>query len=80
MRLHELCKARAVPVYDMMLEKIAEAAKKIESVHGKVLLYHGSKSGIEGVIEPKSRKQCDFWQRLLYGNGSMSGVDTDLRL
>ena len=46
MRLHELCKARAVPVYDMTLEKIAEAAKKIEAVHGKVLLYHGSKSGI----------------------------------
>lgn len=69
MRLHELCKARAVPVYDMTLEKIAEAAKKIEAVHGKVLLYHGSKSGIEGVIEPKSRKQCDF------GRGFYMGTD-----
>lgn len=35
MRLHELCKARAVPVYDMTLEKIAEAAKKNRSCSRK---------------------------------------------
>ena len=69
MRLYELCKAQAVPVYDMTLEKITEAAKKIEVVKGMVLLYHGSKSGIERMIEPKSRKQCDF------GRGFYMGTD-----
>ena len=39
MRLYELCKVQAVPVYDMTLEKITEAAKKIEVVKGMVLLY-----------------------------------------
>ena len=34
---------------------------------GRVLLYHGSKAGIVGVIEPKSRKQCDFGQGFYMG-------------
>ena len=36
---------------------------------GRVLLYHGSKSGIKGKIEPKSRSQCDF------GKGFYMGTD-----
>lgn len=59
-RIYDLCKEYSVPVYDMVIEKIDAAAKNIELEQGRVLLYHGSKSGIEGRIEPKSRKQCDF--------------------
>ena len=59
-RIYELCKEKGVPVYDMTLQRIREAAQAAELEAGRVLLYHGSKSGIEGVIEPKSRKQCDF--------------------
>ena len=59
-KIYDLCKEHNVPVYDMVLEKIEDASKSIELDQGRELLYHGSKSGIEGKIEPKSRKQCDF--------------------
>ena len=44
----------------MILSKINNAKDEIKAQDNRVLLYHGSKSGIEGNIEPKSRKQCDF--------------------
>ena len=59
-KIYDLCKEHNVPVYDMVLEKIEDASNSIELEQGRELLYHGSKSGIEGKIEPKSRKQCDF--------------------
>ena len=34
---------------------------------GRVLLYHGSKSEIDGRIEPRSRKQCDFGKGFYMG-------------
>ena len=59
-KIYDLCKEHNVPVYDIVLEKIEVASNSIELEQGRELLYHGSKSGIEGKIEPKSRKQCDF--------------------
>lgn len=59
-RIHDLCKEYDVPVYDMVLEKIEDISRSIALEQGRVLLYHGSKSGIEGDIVPRSRKQCDF--------------------
>ena len=59
-KIYDLCKEHNVLVYDIVLEKIEDASKSIELDQGRELLYHGSKSGIEGKIEPKSRKQCDF--------------------
>lgn len=59
-KIYDLCKGYEVPVYDIVLEKIKETSESIELDKGRVLLYHGSKSGIEGDIAPKSRKQCDF--------------------
>lgn len=59
-KIYDLCKEHNVPVYDIVLEKIEDASKSIELDPGRELLYHGSKSGIKGKIEPKSRKQCDF--------------------
>lgn len=67
--MFDLCKEKSVPVYEMTLRKIAEAAKLVKLDAGHVLLYHGSKAGIEGAIEPKSRKQCDF------GKGFYMGTD-----
>ena len=58
--LFDFCKEKSVPVYEMTLQKIAEAAASISLEPGRILLYHGSKAGIEGRIEPKSRAQCDF--------------------
>ena len=68
-QLYDLCKAKSVPVYDMTLAKIADAAKAVELEEGRVLLYHGSKSGINGSIQPISRKQCDF------GSGFYMGTE-----
>lgn len=66
-RIYELCREYKVSVYDMVLEKIAEATEKTKPEPGRVLLYHGSKSGIEGPIAPKSRKQCDFGKGFYMG-------------
>lgn len=68
-KIYDLCKAKSVPVYDMILKKISEAADAVKLGTNRVLLYHGSKAGIEGRIEPKSRKQCDF------GKGFYMGTD-----
>ena len=68
-QLYDLCKAKSVPVYDMTLSRIEDAAKAVELEEGRVLLYHGSKSGINGSIQPISRKQCDF------GSGFYMGTE-----
>lgn len=67
--LYELCKAKHVPVYDMILDKIKAIAETVKTDDNSVLLYHGSKSGIKGNIEPKSRTKCDF------GKGFYMGTD-----
>ena len=68
-KMYDLCKEKSVPVYDMTLKKISATAETIKPETNRVLLYHGSKAGIEGKIEPKSRKQCDF------GKGFYMGTD-----
>lgn len=73
-KMFDLCKERQVPVYDITLKRIAEESEAIKLKADRVLLYHGSKSGIEGSIEPKSRKQCDF------GKGFYMGTDPDQAL
>lgn len=65
--LYELCKSNNVPVYDMIIDKIKETTGKIKVDKGRVLLYHGSKSGISGNIEPKSRSRCDFGKGFYMG-------------
>ena len=65
--LCELCKVNSVPVYEMTLGRIAKIAESISQSKGRVLLYHGSKSGIDGKIEPKSRPQCDFGKGFYMG-------------
>lgn len=66
-KIFHLCKEKDVPVYEMILEKIKNASKEIVLENNRVLLYHGSKSGIKGKIAPKSRKQCDFGQGFYMG-------------
>ena len=66
-KIYDLCKEYDVPVYDMVLEKIEAASGSIELEKGRVILYHGSKAGLEGNIAPKSRKQCDFGEGFYMG-------------
>lgn len=65
--LYEYCKSRNVPVYDMILNKIKAASDSIILEKGRILLYHGSKSGIVGDIAPKSREMCDFGKGFYMG-------------
>ena len=51
----------------MVLDKIKAAAEDITPDEGRVLLYHGSKSGIKGNIQPKSRSKCDFGKGFYMG-------------
>jgi len=67
--LYEICKENSVPVYDITLKRIEKTANSIPLTKSRIILYHGSKSGIEGKIEPKSRSQCDF------GKGFYMGTD-----
>ena len=69
-KMFDLCKEKQLPVYDMILKKITDKSKAMKLDSNRVLLYHASKSGIEGTIEPKSRKQCDF------GKGFYMGTDS----
>lgn len=64
-----LCRENHVPIYDLILKKIDKKTRAIITAPGRILLYHGSKSGIEGNIEPKSREKCDF------GKGFYMGTD-----
>lgn len=73
-KLYEVCSKKRIPVYEMILDKINQAADHIVPEKNRVLLYHGSKSGIVGAIEPKSRKQCDF------GKGFYMGTDPNQSL
>ena len=66
-KIYEICKTNDVPVYDFTLEKIKTTADAIKPTSGRILLYHGSKSGIEGKIAPKSRPQCDFGKGFYMG-------------
>ena len=65
--IYEAGKEDGVPMYELTLERIRSIAAGTELSEGSVLLYHGSKSGIDGKIEPKSRSQCDFGQGFYMG-------------
>lgn len=66
-KIYDFCKARQVPVYDFIINKITDISSKIKLESGRNLLYHGSKSGIDGAIAPLSRKQCDFGKGFYMG-------------
>ena len=59
-RLFELCKANGISLYDSILGRIRSEVEQCALPPGRVLLYHGSKAGIDGPIRPNSRAQCDF--------------------
>ncbi len=44
-----------------------DAAKDIKTEGNRIILYHGSKSGLKGKIEPKSRDRCDFGKGFYMG-------------
>lgn len=59
-RLFTFCCENQIPLIDFIHEKIDAAAQEAAVSGNRILLYHGSKSGLVGSISPISRKHCDF--------------------
>lgn len=59
-KLYDFCKDNDIPVYDMTIKRIQEEVDSIELADDRLILYHGSKSGLNGPIAPISRDKCDF--------------------
>ncbi len=65
--LYALCEDFNVPVYNMIIEKIKREVSSLSIEKGRILLYHGSKSGLVGDIKPISRDKCDFGKGFYMG-------------
>ncbi len=66
-KIYDFCVKHSVPLYDFIIQKVHDLAKTIKIEDGRIVLYHGSKSGLEGRIEPKSRDKCDFGKGFYMG-------------
>ena len=66
-QVYNFCKEHNISVYDLIIDKIKSEAASVKLEEGRVLLYHGSKSGIVGDIAPKSREMCDFGKGFYMG-------------
>ena len=66
LRLYDICKERKVDLEDIIQKKIEKSAANISS-SDRVILYHGSQSGIKGPIAPISRERCDFGKGFYMG-------------
>ncbi len=66
-QLYNFCKEHHISVYELIIEKNKMEAAAITPEEGRILLYHGSKSGIVGDIAPKSREMCDFGKGFYMG-------------
>lgn len=64
-QLYLFCEKHNVDIADVIVDKY-----RYEHDDDRLILYHGSKQGIVGNIQPKSREDCDF------GCGFYTGTDT----
>ncbi|MBR2293259.1 MAG: DUF3990 domain-containing protein [Clostridia bacterium] len=64
-QLYSFCEKHNVDIADVIVDKY-----RYEHDDDRLILYHGSKQGLVGDIQPKSRKDCDF------GCGFYTGTDT----
>ncbi len=65
-QLYQFCKNNSID-----LAKIIIDSKACENTDNKLILYHGSKSGIVGDIAPISRSQCDFGKGFYMGTSAL---------
>ena len=64
-QLYQFCLDNHIPICDHILQ-----SKELPSSDSKLILYHGSKNGLQGEIAPISREACDF------GKGFYMGTTT----
>jgi len=73
-KLYNFCKENHIPCCDMLIKKIQEDARAFKTTEDELILFHGSKNGIVGKIEPKSRKKCDFGEGFYMGTEPMQSL------
>lgn len=66
-RLFEVCQEYSVPIYQMVIDNLNTKISSIKADEGRIILFHGSKSGIDGNISPISRDKCDFGKGFYMG-------------
>ena len=65
-----ICEENRISLAEIVHKAIKKDAAELSMLHPeKMILYHGSKSGIQGKIKPISRDRCDF------GAGFYMGTD-----
>ena len=64
-QIYNFCREREIDVVELIVE-----TKAYSNADNKLVLYHGSKKGIDGEISPISRSECDF------GKGFYMGTNT----
>ncbi len=64
--LYQFCKDNNIDIASMIVERKVYAHND-----NKLILYHGSKSGIDGDIAPISREQCDFGKGFYMGTSTL---------
>ena len=66
--IYEFCLRQKIDITDYIIGTLMQEKLEIENAHPDVkVLFHGSKSGIEGDIMPMSRSQCDFGKGFYMG-------------
>ena len=70
-KLYVFCKENNIPVAEMTLQRIHHEAASLNVKDDRIILYHGSKSGIRGKIAPISREKCDFGAGFYMGTEPM---------
>ena len=67
-KIMRLCSDQGIQLYELVMDHIRKESF-VSLVPNRVLLYHGSKSGLTGAIAPIGRDKCDF------GRGFYMGTD-----
>lgn len=68
-KLLEICNQNKIDITEITLNNIKKESENIQkNDKNKVILYHGSKSGLKGRIKPSSREECDFGRGFYMGS------------
>lgn len=67
MKIYEMAKEGNVDVVAMINKKLNLITQDMGLEEGRMLLYHGSKSGLKGRVAPVSRENCDFGKGFYMG-------------
>lgn len=65
-KLLELCDNYSIPVYQMIVDRIKRISEDLKTDE-RLILYHGSKSGLDDTPKPISRERCDFGKGFYMG-------------